>query len=240
MEDAKDRNLRKSVKNLYDLNTGLPIMINLYVIKYIYYHIRKDIRFIEKRQRGKKDKSYPIYQNELPMSRQRFDRINKGMTFEITSKEAQDITERFGIDIKYFRKYDPVMFEIEGINLGDWKCFYNHNYNNGYSLSGIRTKDYVAKRSDFVEHTLNALCNDWERKLDESNPLFAICYYFYYGKRLNDSNKIKQLMELVQKIDYSEWESERTELLKNDYDILRKHCEYINSLVTIRELHSEN
>lgn len=114
MSEAKKKKVARDWVYTFELEQGFPIRVNLYIIKYIYYHIRKDESFMDEGA-GKKPKSFPIYGNEIPMSRQRFDRINRGERFQLTAAEANDIIERFGIEFKYFRKEAPVMFEIDGI-----------------------------------------------------------------------------------------------------------------------------
>ena len=67
---------------------------------------------------SRKAKAYPIYGTRgFPVSRQRFDRINKGYSFEFAKNEAEGVTETYGIDEIYFRKSEPVAFEIKG----DWR-----------------------------------------------------------------------------------------------------------------------
>lgn len=215
-------------------------MINLYVIKYIYYHINKADRFMEQKPAGKKAKAYPIYQNEIPISRQRFDRINKGMTFEISSGDANFIIEKFGIDNQYFRKNDPVAFEIEGINLTDWKCFYNDRYNDGYSLPDNIDDDICEQRAKKVLKTLKALVkSDWENNLEKDNPLFAVLFYFHYGKRSDRPSSIKIIKDTLRELDYKEWDHENAESLKEIYGLLKKHYNYINSIMMLDKLRNE-
>lgn len=179
MADTSNEKKRKSVKTLYDGNTGLSIMINLYVIKYIYYHIDKACCFIDEDERGKKTKSYPVYCTDmLPVSRQRLDRINKGKRFEFSQAEANSITETFGIEMKYFRKDDPIAFEIDGIDETSWRCFYKSRYDVDYELQD-NEDDEIKQCEQEVEDILKELSMDWEQKLKCDNPLFAICYYFH-------------------------------------------------------------
>lgn len=230
-------NIRKSVKNRYNSESGLPIMINLYVIKYIYYHIKKADRFLEKNDYGKKPKAVPIYQNELPMSRQRFDRINKGINFEITSGEADFITKQFGIDMKYFRRENPIAFEIDGISLTDWKCFYKTRYEVRYKLTSTYRKEYILSRAEEIERVLKKLVGkDWESRLGKNDPLYAVFYYFHYGKRFDAPSSIDVLRESLKSVDCKDWERESIGSLKENYCLLEKHCNYVKALITIEEL----
>lgn len=235
-----ENKIAKCNRNLYNADSGLPIMINLYMIKYIYYHIKKADCFIEKKQNGKKAKSRQIYGQEIPMSRQRMDRINSGMTFEVTAGEADYIVSRFGIDMRYFRKENPIPFNMKDISQTDWKCFYKLRYDVDYNLPSRYTRTKISSRANAVENALKKLTEDnWEESLKETNPLYAICYYFHYGKRFDELSRIEKLRNSLEAVSYTDWEKEDIKVLKNDYLVLQKHCSYINSLITIDKLRKE-
>lgn len=232
----------KSVRNLYNAETGLPIMINLYVIKFIYYHIKKADCFIEKRTTGRKPKSYEIYGNYIPMSRQRFDRINKGITFEVSANEAKDLINRYGFDEKYFRKDNPEYFEIDGLALSDWKCFYNDKYEGDYELSTqYRGNDeLIKKKADKIGQVLRELISDFRAgELKQGNPLFAICYYFATGRRYGEECAIDRFRKIMREIKYSDWNNVELDLLNADFKLLKKHLNYISSVITIRTVMNE-
>ena len=236
MVDSNDKKKRKGVKNIYDRDTGFSIMINLYVIKYIYYHIDKALHFIDEEESVRKKKAFPIYStNMFPVSRQRFNRINHGKDFEFTRREANSITEAYGIDIKYFRKDDPVAFEINGISDIDWKCFYKTKYEVDYPLPDGFEND----ESNNVELVLKALVENWETELKREDPLFAICYYFHYGQRFDKPNIIKDLKKLFNEMDYREWDKESITSLKEIMPFLKNHYNYVNSLLTLNRLLNE-
>lgn len=235
MDDNKKT--RKSVKNLYDGNSGLSIMINLYVIKYIYYHIKKADCFMDENY-SRKAKAYPIYGTRgFPVSRQRFDRINKGYSFEFAKNEAEGVTETYGIDKIYFRKSEPVAFEIKGIGDIEWKCFYNDKYNGLYNLpSNIKDKEAVIKgKAAKVEDTLKCLVADWE-KLDHDSPVYAVCHYFHYGERFDKPDIIRNLKESLSVIKYREWDKEGIDSLKEIQQLMKGHYQYISSLITLNTL----
>lgn len=232
---------KKRIRNTFDGTTGLSVMINLYVIKYIYYHIEKHESFVLKHEDGKKAKHREIYKNIIPITRQRFDRINKGYNFEMSTREATEICERFGIDIKYFRRDNPVAFEIEGIDTNlDWKCFYNERYDGKYSISGERKKEEKHQRAEKPEAVLDKLIHsDWENLLDKDDPIYKICYYFHYGERTDKPDSRKVLRELLEEIAYSEWDEIPVEELRELQNLMKRHYSYINSLVTIHKLRNE-
>jgi len=233
---------RKSVKNLYDGNTGFSLMINLYVIKYIYYHISKAQCFMDEDGQGTKKKSIPIYSSPyFPMSRQRLDRINKGGSFELTHGEAESITTAYGIDIKYFRKDDPQAFVINGIDETDWKCFYNSHYYGNYGLSAdLRGNEKkIEENATKVTNVLKELSENWEDTLEKDDPVFAICHYFHYGQRFDRPNAIKELRDILSSLDYGEWEKENGTSLNEMWKLLRNHFNYVNSLYTLKKLRKE-
>lgn len=230
----KKEETKKSRRHLFHKDNGLPIMVNLYVIKYIYYHIEKANRFMEKQEKGKKPKAYPIYQNELPISRQRFDRINKGITFEISTGEAGEITSRFGIGEEYFRKDSPVMFKIKGISERDWKEFYCARYKVKYK--GIEEEEACAEK---VERALKGLISaDWKTQLKPNDPLFAICYYFSYGKKKEERNRAEIIIQLLKDMNYRDWEQSGG-LWKEAHGLLEKHYRYTDSIRVINDLREE-
>lgn len=234
---AEGKKPRKSVKNLYNGYSGLPIMINLYVIKYIYYHIKKADYFMDENT-GRKAKAIPIYgTNCFPVSRQRFDRINKGSTFEFTKSEADRITETYGIEKIYFRKIEPMVFEIKGIGDIEWKCFYNDRYAGLYELpSYIINKEAVIKRNATkVEDTLKGLVANWE-ELEHDDPVYAICYYFHYGERFDKPDMVKNLLEILSVIEFRQWDKEGIDSLREIQLLMKSHYRYINSLVTLYDL----
>ncbi len=233
---AEGKKPRKSVKNLYNGHSGLPIMINLYVIKYIYYHIKKADYFMDE-SAGRKAKAIPIYGTDcFPVSRQRFDRINKGITFEFTKSEADRVTETYGIDKIYFRKIEPVAFEIMGIGDIEWKCFYKHRYAGLYELpSHIKNDEAVKRNATKVEDTLKGLVADWE-ELEHDDPVYAICHYFHYGERFDKPDIIKNLKEILSMIEFRQWDNEGITSLKEIQQLMKNHYQYINSLVTLYNL----
>lgn len=236
----KDKGKQKSVKTIYDGNTGFPIMVNLYVIKYIYYHIDKASRFIDAEE-GRR-KAYPIYGTRmLPVSRQRLDRINKGSKFEFTRAEADSIIEVYGIDMKYFRKDDPVAFQIDGIDEVAWKCFYNDRYYGKYALPTNLAKDgkKMEEKAGEVESALKKLVENWENALQKDSPLFAICYYCHYGERYDKPNILSILKECLEELDYREWDNQQQPFLEEMRKLLKAHIDYIQSFVYIKKLLSQ-
>ena len=229
---------RKSVKNIYNTNTGLPIMINLNVIRYIYYHIKKAQRFISSDGSGKKPKAETLYQTQsFPMSRQRLHRINNGYPFELTANEAASMIDTYGIDRQYFRKGNPVAFQIKGLSEIEWKCYFKHKYKE-YELDVQMEEAYIAENAKVVECALKRLLDGWEKRLKKDDPVYAICYYFHYGIRSDVPSGIMSLKEILKNMDYMDWDEESNESLTEAFSLMQNHCSYINSILTLKRLRS--
>ena len=226
-------------RNVFDMNTGLPVMVNLFIIKYLYYHIKKADRFMEV-SAGKKPKSKEIYMNVLPISRQRFDRINKGIRFELTTAEAERIRDTFGIDIKYFRRDNPVAMELPEISLLDWKCFYNVRHDGQYHFrSGFKEKE-IQDRCEKVEQGLKDLASaDWGNCRDKNNPFFMIWYYFSHGYRYEEESRIDKYIKALREIRCTDWDGIGIQELTDCHGLLKKQYDYINSLLTIYYIKNE-
>lgn len=216
-------------------NNGLAIRINLYIIKSMYYGMKKANVFMVNNA-GRKPKSVPIYGNSLPISRQRFDRINGGMCFEFTSKEANKIVDTFGIEMKYFRRDDPDMFGFFGIESIDWQCYYYEYYKASYQ---VNVKD-VKTRAEKVKKKLKELAHkDWKQSPDKKNPLYRIWYYFHTGERYEEESRADKCINALRNMKYKDW-LESPEKLEEASQLLKKHYDYVAAFMTIERLGKEN
>lgn len=222
-------------RGTYDCDSGLPIRVNLYIIKSMYYGMKKANVFMVNNA-GRKPKSVPIYGNFLPISRQRFDRINNGERFEFTNKEVNDIVDRFGIEMKYFRRDNPDMFDISGIDFTDWQCYYNCYHNGSYSVSVGNIND----RADMVKEKLKELAHkDWKQSPDKKNPLYRIWYYFHTGERYEEESRADKCINALRNMKYKDW-LESPEKLEEASQLLKKHYDYVAAFMTIERLGKEN
>lgn len=244
MTEAKKRKVAKDWVYTFDLEQGFPIRVNLYIIKYIYYHIRKAEIFMDVGS-GRKPKSFPIYQYVIPISRQRFDRINRGERFQLTAAEANDITEKFGIEFKYFRREAPVLFEISGISETDWKCYYNIEFGCQFPLTGKLTDNKVTERHKKVTDKLAGLCyenpqNPQQKALsemepDDSDPLFKVYYYFAHGERYEKEGSVEKAMKALEKVEYADWGKASMEQLEKYGSLMKSHSDLIQAMLLIRD-----
>ena len=239
MEEFTKENVGKSTKHIYDYRTGLAIMVNLYIIKYIYYHIEKADVFMERKGAGRRGKAYPIYKEWIPISRQRFDRINKGLHFEFSVKEETTITKEFGIDKEYFKWDTPKMFKIEGISLDDWKYFYNEKY--GVKFEGLgQTEKNINHISKVEESLKKIIATDWKNQTFKNDPIYNICYYFHNGYRCDRPPRVDVLKDVLKEMAFEEWDGLDIQTRKSIESLLKSHWRYIGAINTLEEMRNKS
>lgn len=242
----------------FDKNEGLPVRINLYVIKYIYYEMKKDRAHIfnENVEKGKKLKAKPIYSTGFfPFSRPRLDRISCGEPFQLSKDEAEQMASYYGIQTKYFTKNGATFFEIQEINKAvssnstnkimipkyidevSWKCFFNERYKTSYTVvdasgNAITETDSAQKAKD-VECSLKNLVLNW-KELKANNPLYAICYFFHNGASIGEElDSIEHLEKCLQSIEVRKWDKIELETVVRILKSMKEHCEYMEILVKL-------
>ncbi len=211
-------------RKTYNANTGFAIMVNLYIIRYISYHIKKASDF------SNDEESLKSIYEKLHISRQRFGRINKGFAFEMTRDEAEHITNMFGIGKKYFIEEPQEILDI-GVTEADWKCFYEARYK-------VKFKNIDYKKSgkaEKIKKALKELTSDWEKKLAQQDPMYAINYYFRHGRKFDNFSKLQALETILNSITYEVWENLSIESLEKYKKLLEDHCRYVNAFITIRQ-----
>lgn len=220
---------------------GLPLRCNLFVIQYIYSHIKKDGIFMYEKQ-GQKAEACPIFGTDgFPVSKPRFYRACKGDNFQFPKSQTDRAAGTFGIADMYLRKTEPVPFKIKGISDVDWKCFFRRRYKDAVyelpqNVEGNSTA--IKAKADKVEGALKSLVAGWE-KLGHDDPVYAICYYYHHGERFDMPDIIRSLKDDLSKIDYRKWDEEDMDSLKEIYQLMKGHYRYISSLVSIDVLNEE-
>ncbi len=232
-ETTEKTETRKSLKHIYNKDTGLPIMVNLYIIKYIYYHINKNEIFMDKKEDGGRGRAIPIYSYEIPVTRQRFDRINKGHNFEFSESNVKEITETFGIEREYFQWDSPKMFEIEGLTPDDWKKFYLKKYGVEYDTKVATDNTDIEK----IEKRLKKIvATNWKQINMKNTPIYKICYYFHEGYRCDRAPRVDVVYGALKEMLYEEWDGVEKEKRKEMEILLKSHYRYIQALGILEQL----
>lgn len=226
-----------SKRNILNKENGFNTRVNLFIIRYLYYHMKKASIFMKegtkKRQASVDLKEYTL------ISRQRFARIFQGSNFEITALESKTIAERFNISKEYFKK-DSELIPIYGITQDDWKCYFYESYGKGASVSlhkpsnetnaGMENvKDYlkkIIKKKYIIEH------------YDTSSPVYRIYYFFENGVTYRDTNTLDKLLENLELLKISAWKELATDpdKMKKYFNLLEKHYEYVKAYLKCQEL----
>jgi len=235
MEEMKKRRVR----NTFDRNSGLPVMVNLLIIRTLYYGMKHKAECFEIESTGHKKKYVPVYDNSiLNISRSRYDRLQRGAPFEISNREANELAALFQIDIRYFRRDTPDFLPLADLTPLDWQCFYNKFYDVYYDFSGKVSEPNIAVRAEKVMTELQKLVNkEWNPIEDDKNPVFYIWYYFRNGKTYEKINPVVKCMEELQQVEPEDWDRLYISTELEQYrDTLRKQYDYVNALVTIKNL----
>lgn len=234
---------RKSKRNIYNQGEGIEIRANLYVIKYIYYHINKARCFYieSEREKGKKRISRSLYSDYLNISRQRFDRINNNYVFELTQSAMKDIIQQFGIGEEYFRKEDPVFFKIDGISSEDWKQFYDERHARLEEKVSQETcsEEAITKINEKLKKLVKS---DWNKNVADKTGVYAVLYFFSFGKTWDARSKIEAAMEMLTTINVMEWDDvalKKLDKIKEYKDLLEKHYMYVDSVIKIMDIRSK-
>ena len=97
MHERNTKRMAESKRNILGIKDGFNTRVNLYIIKHLYYRMKKADQFM-KTGSGKRKASIDL-KEEILISRQRLDRIFNGMNFEMTASETEAITGLFNISI---------------------------------------------------------------------------------------------------------------------------------------------
>ena len=121
-KDKEDANMAERKGNIKTQENVFNIMVNLYIIRYLYRHMEKAPVFMDATGQRKKTIGFDV---EVNISRQRLMNIFRG-TFMLT-EGIKLIYKKFGIDEKYFQTNGRCI-EIKKLDEDDWKVFFNVNY----------------------------------------------------------------------------------------------------------------
>lgn len=223
--------MAESKRNILDLNTGFNVMINLYVIRYLYSHMdNKAKRFMD--EGGQRKKSNDFYL-EIGISRQRFQRILGGQRFEMSFKDRKYLSGKFNIGDEYFNGNGKAV-ELNLVSGTDWKAFFNHKYpgdGNAKKYGTWEPEKVLQERVGRVEKALSGLLgkNVVENTYGTDTAIYRIHYYWKNGTAcIVDSNLtvFTRALERLQIEDWAEIENDIKKMEKYRRK-LAEHAEYL-------------
>lgn len=227
--------MAESKRNIMNRKDGFNTRVNLYIIKHLYYRMKKADQFM-KTGSGKRKASIDL-KKEILISRQRLDRIFKGENFEMTALETKTIAGLFNISKEHFEK-NGELISIHNITREDWECFFAQQYGNytvektgrGNNVEGMKKVETALEqiiKKDYIE------CH-----YDTKMALYRIRYYFKHGVTYKEVSAFSKFLENLQLIKISDWkELEYNPSEMEGYlPLLKKHYEYVNAYLKCREL----
>lgn len=223
-------------KIIFSKNNALHIMVNLYIIRYLYSHLDKAECFMIKSQR-KKSRNY----NEIiGISRPRMDRIFHGENFTISKKERENICSMFHIQDTFFQK-DGSFMQIHMLDETDWQCFFNIKYYTDIPI-GFNTKE-EQKNADKVINVLKKLVIKGiiENEYDTQTPIYRIYYYFKNGTTYQEESRLTKFLKALSDLNISDWDELEGNLdqMIRCGDMLEKHTKYVKSAITYKQMRME-
>ena len=89
----------ESKRYIMNKKNGFNVMVNMYIIRYLYSHVEKSGRFMD--GEDKRKKSIDFYKKVINISRQRMGRMLQGINFEMSADERKELCRIF-----YIKRYD--------------------------------------------------------------------------------------------------------------------------------------
>lgn len=248
-----------SGKTTYDKESGFVYIVNLYIINYMYYHMKKHESFYMKSERGKKPKSYDLFGDIFPISRERFARIISDQNFVLPEEVRQRICGTLGLNMRHFKKDGPEIIELFKIDISihpktkekietkvavdetDWKCFLNIYRRFTYTVhskrGGIMDEKSVEKSAEKVKEALKETVNtDWGKEGNiEGKSVYHIWYYFRYNVRFNEKSDIAMMKAYLEKIRFHDWNLKDRRQVRECYELLNSHCEFLRAYLLLAD-----
>lgn len=225
------KHMGKSGRNIMDFKTGFNVRANLYIIRYLYYHMNKANKFMME-GKGKRRKSVGI-EKYVPISRTRFKRIFDDENFEISSEDKKTISECFNINEEYFKK-DGELIPIHELTQEDWKCFFSMQYNDG-KIKLTKTRTEIEAGTEKVEGSLKKLTkkNHVANNYSTKTAVYRIHYFFENGAVFKEESALNLFLESLELLKISDWEEleKNPESMRKYVGLLEKHYEYASACV---------
>ena len=238
--------------NILSMENGFNTRVNLFIIRYLYYHMKKHSKFLKK---GKGTRQASVDLNVyVGISRPRFTRIFSGENFEMAETQSRDISKLFNISADYFKK-NGKLIEIHGIDRDDWKCYFNSEFRGSVIMDELdeqtTPKEEIEKwkkekmaRALKVDEKLQELVetNFVANHYDAKTALYRIHYFFKNGVAFTEVSTLNKFLKYLQLLKISDWKALKSnpEEMKKYLDMLEKHYEYINAYLKFIELEKMN
>ena len=228
-------------RNILVKEDGFNTRVNLFIIRHMYYHMKKAEQFMVEGE-GKRKKSVDL-KTYISISAHRFTRMYKGENFELTADESKTIANCFNISADYFKK-EGELIPVYGITRDDWKCYFYTHYGEDVSVWLVNTPSQKKEGEKKVADCLKKIINKKYiiSHYDMDAPLYRIYYFFENGIAYKGTDILNKLLEDLKLLKISNWKefADDPEMLKEYLYLLEKHCKYLKSYLECRELEQTN
>lgn len=231
--------MEETKRYILDKNNGLNVMVNLFIIRYMFSHLEKASCFEVKDSMRRK--SIDFYKGVVGISRQRMIRLLHGQNFEMPSANRKRLSSMFGIPEKYFER-EGKCFQLGRLEEIDWKCYFNEEYGTAYDIPDY---DRIKRRHiPKVKETLEGLWKKGalERDYDTGTPVYHIFYYFKQGTTYKEESKLTKFLKALSQLSLSDWEEIEDDIdrLEHYQRILEKHNQYVRAVAEYKRLKQDN
>lgn len=217
--------------NMANQENAFNIMVNLYIIRYLYRHMEKASVFMDETGKRKKSKGFDV---EVNLSRQRIINILRGR-FMLT-KEIKQLSGKFNIESSYFQTNGEYI-QIGTLTEKDWKKFFEISklaYFNEF-MTPKEEKEIPRK----VEATLESLLdsNAVENTYSSKTALFKVHYYWKNGVPYTANSRITRFIAGLQEVSLADWEEKEDDIteLKQYQKLLARHTDYLKKVIDYKE-----
>ncbi|OIZ62714.1 hypothetical protein BLA28_20175 [Eisenbergiella tayi] len=226
----------KNTGAFMDKDSGFHVMVNMYIIRYLFSHMEKDSIFYK--TGGKRKTNIDFYESIVAgISRDRIQKMFRGENFGISMEEKERLEEKFHISRTYFEK-NGTMIEINTLDETDWKCLFHVRHYAGYPLK--LAEKAMEDRADKVIRVLNGLLKKGviENTYDTESPLYRVWYYFHKGYAFMEESRMARFLKELEKLEIKDWDEIIGNMVKLEHyrELLSKHCEYINAVTAVRKM----
>lgn len=217
--------MAESKRNLLNKDTGFNVMVNLYVIRYLFSHMEKAECFMDKN--GKRKKSKDVY-DILGITRQRMHRILHGEGFEMSKDNREKLKNLFDIEDEYFNK-NGKMVEVHLITEEDWKFLFAVKYKVDLNVFGSSRQkaEHIEKIEKALERLLKK--NVVENEYATDTAIYKIWYLWKNGVKHKEESNVDTFIRALDKLQIRDWIAIEDDLEKMEWcrGELLKHANYL-------------
>lgn len=220
---------KRRVKRLDNI-TGFNIMVNLYILRYLYTRMDKN-----------KGEGRFFYSDVVDISRQKFQKICNGIPFSFGKDRCKALCRKFNISETYFSENGSII-EINGLDENAWKNYFNRHFP-ALGKWKYQTTFATPVQQEKLEEELVAILKKHSKKgfIEETykstEAIFRIWYYFEKGATFTSVSNLDKFINDLSTIECTDWNvyAGNGEKLQTCIDVMQKHVRYMMALKIIGE-----